>query len=739
MQSKTYIFSAFYLSLLFFCVSNAFGQNQYFSRQFRLNSQFPNGIFNNIQATNTGGFLVNGSVFNPVTNQGKIYTQNYDASGLLIDEFSNSSGYRVQLSNGDFLAYGTNKIWRYAPDGRTLIWAKVHHANLGQYFDIRNVMELANGNIILRMFFLQNGSNNDEMVECIDAQGNLIWTQNFHSNKMEYFNIRLAKDGNVWLIGTDKTINSQAFYGNITVVKLDKNTGQMLSLQAYGYPLSLNSGYTFFDSDFLHEFDNGEMIISHTGYLLRLNALGEVKWSKQYVDINSRDVQLFYTKSGDILFLPQYFGAINSRRIFGKLDANGDVLWCRKTPLFCDKHYILTCLELPNKDLVFGGSLGINSAFEQPYLLKTNSLGLLPNCRNEDTTAVFESIPVVRYNSTITPENINNVTLDDTLAAPIITEQIMYIDKCYKPLTLVSDTLVCDFPINLVANTSYYSYFQWNTGSTAPTLTVNSEGKYWIKGVFQSCAPFTDTITVKQRKIEPLSFADTLICATKLPITYTVPSAYTGAIWSNGNPTKSITIAESGTYTVTASWQCGNTSKTFTVVTETPILPFSIGNDTTACENGHFVPLTLQTSQVLPNYLWNTGSTTPTITATQANIYSLQSRNTCGTVESTIKIKDCEPAYYIPTVFSPNNDRNNDYFTLFANSAITKIVTMKIFDRSGELVFERHDFSPNVETNGWDGTFKGQTLLPDVFVYLFEVEFSDGKRELLKGDITILK
>jgi gliding motility-associated-like protein len=94
---------------------------------------------------------------------------------------------------------------------------------------------------------------------------------------------------------------------------------------------------------------------------------------------------------------------------------------------------------------------------------------------------------------------------------------------------------------------------------------------------------------------------------------------------------------------------------------------------------------------------------------------------------------------YIPTAFTPNGDGYNDAFTLYAGVAVTRIRAMQIFDRYGELVFSAQNIAPNDESVGWNGTFRGETLAPDVFVCTFLVEYADGSTDFLTGDVTIVK
>jgi gliding motility-associated-like protein len=93
---------------------------------------------------------------------------------------------------------------------------------------------------------------------------------------------------------------------------------------------------------------------------------------------------------------------------------------------------------------------------------------------------------------------------------------------------------------------------------------------------------------------------------------------------------------------------------------------------------------------------------------------------------------------FVPTVFSPNGDKINDYFTIFANpDNIIKINYLRIYDRWGTQLFEALDMIPGIETSGWDGNFKGEPLNPGVFVWYAEILRVDGRKEIIKGDIAL--
>ncbi|MEO1437717.1 MAG: gliding motility-associated C-terminal domain-containing protein, partial [Bacteroidota bacterium] len=95
----------------------------------------------------------------------------------------------------------------------------------------------------------------------------------------------------------------------------------------------------------------------------------------------------------------------------------------------------------------------------------------------------------------------------------------------------------------------------------------------------------------------------------------------------------------------------------------------------------------------------------------------------------------------LPNAFTPNDDGLNDIFYVRSNfpESVNTIRTFRIFDRWGELVFERQNFDPNSRENGWDGTFKGTKLTPGVFVYMVEVEYYLGETTLLRGDVMLMR
>jgi gliding motility-associated-like protein len=110
----------------------------------------------------------------------------------------------------------------------------------------------------------------------------------------------------------------------------------------------------------------------------------------------------------------------------------------------------------------------------------------------------------------------------------------------------------------------------------------------------------------------------------------------------------------------------------------------------------------------------------------------------CKAADTLIINPICKSAQvFIPNAFTPDNDGLNDIL-MVRGQGIT-IKSFRIFNRWGELVFEKENFSPNDPKYGWDGKVRGIPATPDVFVYTAEVYCDNGVPYTYKGNVTVLK
>lgn len=178
-----------------------------------------------------------------------------------------------------------------------------------------------------------------------------------------------------------------------------------------------------------------------------------------------------------------------------------------------------------------------------------------------------------------------------------------------------------------------------------------------------------------------------------------------------------------------------------------PIPTVSAGADQTLAV-GSSLQLKTTTSQDVSAWQWiGTGAMSCTTCATtlvkpkQTTVYRVIVKNDGGCSASddvTVNVICNNGNLFVPNTFSPNGDGMNDRF-FPGGTGINRIKSLRVFNRWGEVVFEKTDFSANDASMGWDGKYKGQPLGPDVYIWSCEVICENNEILTFKGDVTLLR
>lgn len=93
----------------------------------------------------------------------------------------------------------------------------------------------------------------------------------------------------------------------------------------------------------------------------------------------------------------------------------------------------------------------------------------------------------------------------------------------------------------------------------------------------------------------------------------------------------------------------------------------------------------------------------------------------------------------MPNSFTPNGDNINDIFYVRGNGFIVK--KFYIYDRLGDLVFSRENFSPNDPQYGWNGVMNNKIISDAAgFAYIIEISCpASNTPSLKKGTILMIK
>lgn len=131
----------------------------------------------------------------------------------------------------------------------------------------------------------------------------------------------------------------------------------------------------------------------------------------------------------------------------------------------------------------------------------------------------------------------------------------------------------------------------------------------------------------------------------------------------------------------------------------------------------------------------------PVATVNNNILYRLEVETIYGcTASDTVGYTvQCQPdQVFVPNAFSPDGDGINDVL-MVRGKGVAKVKSFRIFNRYGQVVFERQNFSANDPSAGWDGRVNGVPASPDVYVFTAEVLCTAGANYTYKGNITLFR
>jgi gliding motility-associated-like protein len=136
--------------------------------------------------------------------------------------------------------------------------------------------------------------------------------------------------------------------------------------------------------------------------------------------------------------------------------------------------------------------------------------------------------------------------------------------------------------------------------------------------------------------------------------------------------------------------------------------------------------------------VWSNSAMTDTVTGLTPGSYELTvtDNNGCSAISLFNILAATEictiPHVFIPNVFSPNGDGENDI--LYVRGDGIKNFEFIIYTRWGQKIFETTS-----QDIGWDGTFKGKTLESGVFVYFLKATFINNESYTESGSISLVR
>lgn len=159
----------------------------------------------------------------------------------------------------------------------------------------------------------------------------------------------------------------------------------------------------------------------------------------------------------------------------------------------------------------------------------------------------------------------------------------------------------------------------------------------------------------------------------------------------------------------------------------------------------HFDPLVIRPEIISSHgkliFDWSNGSNSEFISVKDSGPLHLTIFDECSMYEHqwdlTFGIDITSDLVYVPNIFSPNADGNNDCFISTLDPRVVLLdYHQMVFDRWGNRMYLTTDIN-----DCWDGTFQGEPVRSGVFVYVTDmlVDHCGGTEKIRKiGDVTVI-
>ncbi|MFH1319616.1 MAG: gliding motility-associated C-terminal domain-containing protein [Bacteroidota bacterium] len=330
----------------------------------------------------------------------------------------------------------------------------------------------------------------------------------------------------------------------------------------------------------------------------------------------------------------------------------------------------------------------------------------------------------------------------------ISTAQVIVAESNPVAVNITGNTVICSGDNAVLDAGSGFSSYLWSTTETTQTITVNpTMNTTYSVLIYSGSCPGSDSVTVfilppPQANIT----GDTSVCSGESVLLQSDNAASYVWLFNDSSiisdTTQIIYVSSSGNYQVVVTNACGTDTSSIKTITIDPLPSVDAGEDTSIAA-GNSVQLSGSGG---PSYSWSPSSglsdpdiSNPVASPTKTTTYHLTitDANGCSNMASVIITVTNEVGYFIPDIFSPNGDGENDVFYVYGKGI--RDILFIIFDRWGEKVYEAKEVINNLDGEiiaGWDGTFRSKPLDPAVFVYYLEA--NDGEI-IRQGNITLVR
>ena len=317
------------------------------------------------------------------------------------------------------------------------------------------------------------------------------------------------------------------------------------------------------------------------------------------------------------------------------------------------------------------------------------------------------------------------------------------------PLDLGRDTALCDttqFIRTLIAPPDMDAY-RWSTGDMLPFITITQPGSYWVE-VKNVCGTFTDTLVVKDLRLDRLQLmGDTMLCLTT-PLVIQAEPTFDTYTWSTGESARQIEVQDYGNYRLSVTNACGLQVDSVNITEANhPALGIAAPGDIYLGDSVQLLPIVQHDKPV--RYTWAfspyledcKGCAEPFVRPFVSSVFQLTVTDTLGcTATAGVAVNVLEnQRIYLPNVFSPNGDGQNDRLTVYFGGEVETLLFAAVFNRWGEKMTESKNLPVAQSLDLWDGYYRGKRMGTGVYTVALEIRLLDDRVVRVVADVTLVQ
>ncbi|HRI62363.1 MAG TPA: gliding motility-associated C-terminal domain-containing protein [Saprospiraceae bacterium] len=319
---------------------------------------------------------------------------------------------------------------------------------------------------------------------------------------------------------------------------------------------------------------------------------------------------------------------------------------------------------------------------------------------------------------------------------------------------LAGDSLLCTGETGMLQVPGFFSAFQWSNGSNKGVIQIATPGLYSVTVTASNgCTGEKETAVIVLMPDFSLDFQSPL-CAASADGTIWINNFFGGIspyeVSLDGSAFQSDTFFSNlpaGDYQLTLRDAAGCTNSMTLALAAPPPFGVDIGPDVFLLP-GDTLRLSATATDSVASWNWSPPGLfdcavcpMPLVLhpATTAVALTVTNSKGCTATDELNLVYDSQFRLYVPNVFSPNSDGENDFFEVFPGKGNWEVAEFMVFDRWGGLVFQSDVPCRYPETLAWDGSSRGKQLLPGVYIWAARLRFADGSEETREGDVTLVR